>query len=180
MEKHLVSISKYMSFILRHKPETIGLKLDENGWASATDLIENTTKFKLDLNTIKLVVETNDKQRFSLDNEKGLIRANQGHSVDINLGLEPRTPPPKLLHGTAERFLGSINKTGLTKQKRHHVHLSESSEVAIAVGSRYGKPVLLEVDTKLMFEEGYQFFRSVNNVWLVEDVPPKFIVEKHD
>lgn len=180
MDKQLAKTSKYLSFILRHQPEAIGLTLDENGWAPIDELIEKTTEFELNKNILKLVVETNDKQRFAMDNNRGKIRANQGHSIKVDLSLEPVKPPSVLLHGTAERSYESIMKQGLTKQKRHHVHLSESKMVATSVGSRYGKPKLLEIDTKRMHEEGFEFFRSANNVWLVEAVPPKFIREKNE
>lgn len=177
MEKHLTSISKYLSFVLRHQPSSIGLSLDEHGWAKVSELIEKTTQFELDEITLKLVAETNDKQRFAMDNMQGKIRANQGHSIKVNLGFACVTPPEILIHGTAERFIASIKQQGLTKQNRHHVHLSESSEVAEAVGSRYGKPVLLEINTKEMLDEGFKFYRSSNNVWLVESVPARFIQE---
>jgi len=175
MDKQLAKISKYFSFILRHEPQAIGLTLDENGWAVIAELIDKTTDFELDLPTIRLVVESNDKQRFTMDNERGVIRANQGHSINVDLALEPLAPPPVLLHGTAERFIKSIKESGLVKQNRHHVHLSESKDVAINVGGRYGKPVLLEIDTQSMVNAGHQFYRSVNNVWLVESVPAEYI-----
>jgi len=180
MEKQLTKTSKYLSFILRHKPDAIDLTLDENGWALIDELIEKTTEVALNINILKLVVETNDKQRFEMDINQGKIRANQGHSIEVDLSLEPVTPPPILLHGTAKRSYESIIKQGLTKQKRHHVHLSESKMIATSVGSRYGKPILLEIDTKRMHEEGFQFFRSANNVWLVDAVPARFISEKHE
>ena len=139
MEKQLTRVSKYLSFVLRHQPEAIGLKLDEQGWVSVEQLIANTTDFVLTEELVKLVVETNDKQRFALDMASNKIRANQGHSIDVDLALEPMAPPDVLLHGTAERFIEAILLQGLTKQKRHHVHLSESESVASAVGKRYGK-----------------------------------------
>lgn len=171
MQKDLTKISKYLSFILRHKPEAIGLALDDSGWASVDDLISRTKDMSLDRSVIALVVETNDKQRFQLDLSGNRIRANQGHSIDVDLKLQPLTPPSILLHGTAERFLSNILKTGLLKQKRHHVHLTESEQVAKAVGSRYGKPILLKVNAGKMHDDGAIFYRSANNVWLVETVP---------
>jgi putative RNA 2'-phosphotransferase len=175
MEKELTKVSKYMSFLLRHKPDAIGLNLDDQGWASIDELIEKTTDFALNKDLIALVAETCEKQRFAIDFANGKIRANQGHSIDVDLNLEPITPPSTLVHGSAERFLESILEKGLTKHKRHHVHLSESSSVAMSVGGRYGKPVLLEIDAKTMYDNGHLFYRSVNNVWLVDSVPPEYI-----
>lgn len=168
-------ISKYFSYLLRHNPQEIGLQLDENGWASITDLINKTTDFELDFEIIRIVVETNDKQRFSISDDGMRIRANQGHSIDVDLALEASEPPQYLWHGTAERFLPLILEQGLDKRSRHHVHLTESEVVASNVGSRYGKLVLLVIDAKRMAEDGYNFYRSANNVWLVESVPVAYI-----
>lgn len=175
MEKDLQKISKYLSFILRHSPESIGLNLDQNGWGEIDHIIENTKSFQLTRSMIEVVVETNDKQRFSISSCGGNIRANQGHSVNVDLELEPIEPPEVLLHGTAARFVESVMELGLNKQKRHHVHLSESADVAKVVGSRYGEPVVLRVNAKAMIKDGFLFYKSSNNVWLVESVPPKYI-----
>ncbi len=148
MEKQLDKISKYLSFLLRYKPEEIGLSLDSKGWANIEELIIKTTDFKLSKEIIEVVVETSDKQRFSICENNKKIKANQGHSIEINLDLTAITPPDYLLHGTADRFLASIRAEGLKKQSRHHVHLSQSSAVANTVGQRYGKPVLLQVASK--------------------------------
>ena len=174
-DKTLQKISKYFSFILRHKPESIGLNLDSEGWANITELIDKTNDFELTKDIIDIVVETNDKQRFKLNSNKEKIKANQGHSISINLNLEAIEPPSFLFHGTAERFIESINFSGLKKQNRHHVHLTESISVAKSVGCRYGQLVLLKVNTKNMYDEGFSFFRTTNNVWLVEEVPSKYI-----
>ena len=170
-------ISKYLSFILRHQPDSIGLELSDEGWADINELIEKTKKFQLTEELINTVVETNDKKRFLLSDDGLRIKANQGHSVKVKLELEPMTPPDVLLHGTAERFLESILREGLTKQQRHHVHLSETQKTALSVGARYGKPVLLKVDSKLMHEEGFKFFKTDNDVWLVVHVPVKYFVK---
>ncbi|TDF34986.1 RNA 2'-phosphotransferase [Alteromonadaceae bacterium M269] len=175
MDKQITKISKYLSYLLRHKPEAIGLTLDANGWANIQELIDKTSDFDLTHEMIQVVVETNDKQRFALDKTGGKIRANQGHSINVDLRLSPQTPPDRLLHGTAERFYDSIKSEGLTKQERHHVHLSESAHTTSAVGSRYGKPVLLEINAQKMFKDGYQFYRTANNVWLVDKVPAEYI-----
>jgi putative RNA 2'-phosphotransferase len=175
MEKELTKVSKYLCFILRHKPQEIGLELDANGWGSVESLIEKTTGYALTRDLLEVVVETNDKQRFALNEDGTKIRANQGHSIDIEMDLPPLEPPQVLLHGTAERFWSSIEIEGLKKGNRHHVHLTESSAVAKSVGGRYGKPVILEVNASGMFKHGYAFFRTANNVWLVEYVPPLYL-----
>ncbi|GAB1266729.1 RNA 2'-phosphotransferase [Aurantivibrio infirmus] len=175
MDSNLKNISKYLSFILRHKPDDIGLELDESGWASIAELIEKSNKYNISREILDIVVETNDKQRFAIDSKNNRIRANQGHSIDVELSLTAVEPPDYLLHGTATRFEQSIMSNGLSKQKRHHVHLSASESVAKAVGSRYGKPVLLKVDSKAMHSQGHEFYKTANNVWLVSEVPTKFI-----
>lgn len=174
-ENKLQRVSKYLSYILRHKPESIGLILDANGWASIASLIDKTTQFSLNASLIKLVVETNDKQRFSISDDGQQIRANQGHSIEVDLALEEVQPPEILLHGTAENNWVRIQMTGLNKMHRHHVHLSEHEDVARAVGSRYGKPLILHIDALNMYKQGHKFFKSTNNVWLVEHVPIAFI-----
>ena len=176
MKTDLKNVSKYLSFILRHKPEEIGLTLDEQGWAAIDDVIAKTTVHTLTRELIELVVETNDKQRFAINSEKSLIRANQGHSIDVDLGFVAVDPPEFLWHGTAQRFEESILEKGLIKQKRHHVHLTESQSVALSVGGRDGKPVLFKILSQQMHEAGYKFYKSTNNVWLVDAVPFQFLV----
>lgn len=175
MDQQLKKISKYLSFLLRHKPDSIGLKLDNQGWASIDELIELTTDIKLSREIIEIVVETNDKQRFSISDTGTKIKANQGHSITIDLNLAPTEPPAYLHHGTASRFLESILEKGITKQQRHHVHLTESLAVAKAVGSRYGKPVILCIDSQAMVKDGFDFFKTTNNVWLVDEVLPAYL-----
>ncbi len=177
MSKELNNISKYFSYLLRHEPESVGLSLDENGWASIDELIEKTVDFKLNRDFIEIVVGTNDKKRFSISYDGLQIRANQGHSIDVDLELTPIQPPQFLVHGTAERFVEAIRVQGLNKMQRHHVHLSESKAVAENVGSRYGKSVLLNISAKEMFDDGFKFYKSENNVWLVDSVSPKYINE---
>ena len=166
-----------MSLVLRHKPETIGLTLDENGWADVSELIEklNANGAEADIILIKEVVATNDKKRFAFNEDQTRIRASQGHSIAVELGLKEMTPPDYLYHGTAERFLENILATGLQKQSRQHVHLSATIETAIAVGVRHGKPVVLLIKAKEMQEKGYLFYLSENNVWLTGQVPVAFI-----
>ena len=175
-KNNIKKTSKFLSLILRHKPETIGLKLDENGWADIDELIEKSKNLKLTKELIDEVVEQNDKQRFIVEGNR--IRANQGHSIVVDLELKAVTPPDVLYHGTATRFLESIMQTGLNKQKRQHVHLSKNIETATSVGLRHGKVVILEVDAKQMFDEGYEFYLSLNGVWLTDVVPKKFLKEK--
>ncbi len=176
MAANIKKISKYLSFLLRHKPEAIGLTLDANGWASIEELICKTTQYALTPELIATVVETNDKRRFSLSEDGCKIRANQGHSLEIDLELAPIEPPEQLFHGTAVRFLAGIRAKGLSKMKRHHVHLSESATVARNVGSRYGEPVVLTVASRQMHQDGYLFYKTINNVWLVDSVPYEYII----
>jgi len=178
MEKHLIKISKFLSLILRHAPEKIGLTLDEHGWAIVDDFIEKASASgkKLDLKTLKEVVINNDKNRFSFSEDERKIRANQGHSLKIDLGFDPIEPPAILYHGTTTRFFKSIRIEGLVRGGRHHVHLSSDAQTAVKVGQRHGKPVVLIVDSKEMHRHGYKFYLSQNKVWLTNRVPPEFIV----
>jgi putative RNA 2'-phosphotransferase len=148
----VIKISKYLSYILRHKPESIGIKLSESGWCTIDELIEKTTEFDLTKPHLKLVVKNNDKQRFTFNLSGTMIRANQGHSVEVDLDLKPITPPKRLFHGTATKSLKSIKKKGLTKQNRHHVHLSDSIGTAFRVGQRHGKPAVLFIECDKIFK----------------------------
>jgi putative RNA 2'-phosphotransferase len=177
MSKNLKKYSKFMSLVLRHKPEEIGLELDENGWAKVDELLAKMQARGKDLDRSLLdeVVETNDKKRFAFSVDGQRIRASQGHSLKLDLGLEEKSPPEILYHGTATRNMEIIFKEGLKRMSRHHVHLSSDQQTAIAVGSRYGKPVILEVASEKMFEDGFKFFRAENGVWLTDNVPFKFL-----
>lgn len=177
MESQTNKVSKYLSFILRHKPDYIGLQLDEFGWANIDELIFKSEKAgtKINLETIEMVVAKSDKQRFSISKDGKSIRANQGHSLAVKLGFQSLQPPDSLFHGTTVKNLERINSEGIRRMQRHHVHLTESSETAINVGKRYGKPVLLTIDSKSMFKDGFEFFKSENNVWLVDSVPVHYI-----
>lgn len=177
MAKKLEKISNYLSLVLRHKPEQIGIVLDKNGWTNIHQLIlqSNTNGFELDEATIFEVVATSDKQRFAISEDGTNIRANQGHSIAVDLEHASLIPPDFLLHGTAARFLDSILINGLSKMSRQHVHLTENSDSAMAVGTRYGKPVLLRIDSNSMSKKGYTFYKSENGVWLVSAVPPEYI-----
>jgi len=170
-------ISKLLSYILRHSPEAIKLELDENGWADVNELI---SKFdlhdqKIDFKQLEYIVENNDKKRFAFNADKTKIRANQGHSISIELNLDEAEPPAYLYHGTIEKFLPDIKAQGLQKMSRQHMHLSADKETANKVGGRRGKPVILTVNSGEMHRAGYKFYLSANNVWLTAVVPAKFI-----
>jgi putative RNA 2'-phosphotransferase len=176
-EKSLVKISKYLSKHLRHQPERLGLRLETGGWVKVEDLLGacERNNFPISSDELKEVVELNDKQRFSFDETGTRIRANQGHSTEVDLQLKSSAPPDILFHGTNERSVAAIEKHGLLKMARHHVHLSIDEKTARTVGARHGKPVVLAVDAALMREAGYEFFVSANGVWLIDAVPPKFL-----
>ena len=170
-------ISKFLSLVLRHDPTAAGVTLDAEGWADLDELLAGAARndFHFTLAELEEVVRTSDKQRFALDLEAKRIRANQGHSVSVDLGLTPEAPPPVLYHGTVERFLQSIMATGLEKRSRQHVHLSPDVVTATRVGSRRGQPIILQIDATSMHSAGFVFFRSANGVWLTEQVPPEYI-----
>jgi putative RNA 2'-phosphotransferase len=176
-EKRKTKISKFLSLVLRHKPEEIGLTLEDGGWARVEKLIKACADHgkKFTLAELRETVETNEKKRFSFDATGEKIRANQGHSVAVEIEFEEREPPAVLYHGTAEKNLGVIFAEGLKKMARHHVHLSADTETARKVGIRYGKPVILRVDTAKMRAAGVKFYVSANGVWLTDAVPAEFL-----
>jgi putative RNA 2'-phosphotransferase len=177
MTVNFIKVSKFLSLVLRHKPEEIGLTLDENGWANIEELIQlaNLRGTRLNRALLDQLVAENDKQRFALSEDGRRIRASQGHSIDIDLALAPAQPPELLYHGTASRFIESIRASGLHSANRHHVHLSLDVPTATKVGQRHGKPVVLTVRSGEMSEAGHSFFLSANGVWLTERVPAEFI-----
>jgi putative RNA 2'-phosphotransferase len=170
-------VSKFLSLVLRHQPERIGLALDPQGWADIDAVIARAGKHGMAVTREEIlqVVATSDKQRFALDDTGRRIRANQGHSIDIDLGLEPREPPLVLFHGTAEANLAAIRAEGLKPGRRQHVHLSRDAAAAEAVGRRHGRPVVLQVAAGRMWSAGYAFFLAENGVWLADAVPAEFI-----
>jgi putative RNA 2'-phosphotransferase len=172
MADDLTKTSKFLSYVLRHRPDEIGLMLDENGWADVAELIERARSASVELteSTIRQIVASNDKQRFALSEDGKRIRANQGHSVDVDLALKPQQPPEILYHGTASRFLDSIRRDGLKAMSRQHVHLSPDEATAIKVGQRHGKPVVLRIRAREMAKSGAVFYLSDNGVWLTERV----------
>lgn len=182
MTQDLVKASKFLSLVLRHRPEEIGLTLDREGWADIGELIERAGGGGVTLTRelIAKIVATSDKQRFALDAEGQRIRANQGHSIDVDLGLEPRQPPPVLFHGTAGGAVASIRAKGLHAAQRQYVHLSPDEDTAIGVGRRHGQPVVLRIAAGRMADAGRIFFLSTNGVWLTDSVPAEFIEFPND
>ena len=176
-EKETKRISKFLSLILRHKPHIIDIQLNEEGWADVDELLEKwkNQREAITLEQLQYVVENNDKQRFTFNDDQTKIRANQGHSIDIQLNLEAQIPPETLYHGTATRFLDAIFEKGLIKGKRQHVHLSLDSETATKVGKRHGKLAMLLVQSGEMHEAGFEFYLSKNGVWLTDHVPPEYL-----
>jgi putative RNA 2'-phosphotransferase len=176
-DKRRIHISKFVSKHLRHEPEKLGLTLEPGGWVLVDDLLAGAARAGLSFTREELaeVVEKCDKQRFAFDDSGTRIRANQGHSTEVDLELEAAEPPAELFHGTAERNLAAIFRDGLLKMARHHVHLSGDTATALKVGSRHGKPALLVVDAAKMRADGHIFFRSANGVWLVEHVSPQYL-----
>jgi putative RNA 2'-phosphotransferase len=170
-------ISRRLSYVLRHQPESIGIDLAEGGWVDVQTLLGALGREgkSLTLASLQEVVATNDKQRFEFSDDGARIRARQGHSIDVDLGYEPAEPPDLLYHGTAQHSLDSILKTGLNKGQRHHVHLSINKQTMIQVGQRHGQPVLLTIRAAEMYADGHEFFVTGNQVWLTDNVPPQYL-----
>ena len=177
-DKQKKKLSKFVSLILRHKPESIGITLDEHGWADVGELIagiNNTPGNEIDMETLEEIVRTDEKQRYSFNDDHTLIRANQGHSIPVDVELEEKTPPDILWHGTGEKYVASIDAQGLIPKSRLYVHLSSDKETAKKVGSRHGRPVIYEIDCRQMAADGYRFFESANHVWLTKEVPVRYL-----
>jgi putative RNA 2'-phosphotransferase len=178
MNDSLEELSKFVSYVLRHKPEAIGLQLDVEGWASIDALVKGAEEAgkEISYEVITSIVLHSDKKRFEISVSGESIRAVQGHSSEsVERKYSELEPPEFLYHGTATRFLDSIRKEGLLQRARHHVHLTENEALARDVGLRYGKPVVLRIKSNRMFLSGFKFFRAENNVWLTLTVPPEFI-----
>ena len=168
--------SRFISMILRHKPGVIGITLDEHGWADVSELIEGVNKVHpLDMETLEEIVRTNEKQRFSFNEDKTKIRANQGHTIPVDVELEEKVPPEVLYHGTGDKYVESIDCTELEPRQRLYVHLSTDKDMAAKVGQRHGKPVVYRVNSGQMVKDGYVFYLSVNGVWLTKAVPVKYL-----
>lgn len=172
----LKDTGKFISLILRHKPEVIGINLDEHGWTKVDELIDGIAKTRpFNMEMLERIVRTDDKQRYSFNEDKTLIRANQGHSVKVDVELEQKLPPEILWHGTGEKYVEFIDEEGLLPKSRLYVHLSGDYDTAVKVGSRHGKPVVYEVNASQMQQDGYVFYRSVNGVWLTKHVPKVYL-----
>lgn len=177
-DKQLTQISKFLSLILRHQPETIGIQLDPNGWADVRELLEkaNNHGIKFDREILNHIVETNSKKRFAFNDTLDKIRASQGHSIEVALGYTNQQPPAVLFHGTSEKSVPSILATGLEKRSRQHVHLSSDLETALKVGQRHEKPFVFKVLAEQMYHDKFEFYLSDNGVWLTDNVPTKYLV----
>lgn len=176
-EQENTRLSKFLSLVLRHQPQLIGIELDELGWTEVNSLITKSQHKGVTLtpDILKHIVDTNAKKRFAFNNDLSKIRASQGHSVKIDLNYTPQPPPAILYHGTGTQSVSNILKNGLLKMQRHHVHLSADKETAIKVGQRHGKPAVLSIAAREMAELGYTFFQAANGVWLTEYVPASYI-----
>lgn len=172
-----VKLGKFISLILRHKPEIIGISLDPHGWADVSELIDGINKsgHEIDFETLERIVRENNKKRYSFNADKTKIRANQGHSINVNVELKKVIPPEVLYHGTAERFLDSIKEKGILKMSRQYVHLSKNKETAVDVGKRHGKPIVLVIHTKPMIKDGFEFYLSENRVYMCKYIPWKYV-----
>ena len=175
--KRAVRISKFVSLVLRHDPAAAGVVLDANGWADVDALLAGAARAGMPFTAeeLRAVVARSDKQRFALSADERRIRANQGHSVAVDLELPPAEPPAVLYHGTVDAHLESILAEGLRKRSRQHVHLSADVETARRVGARRGRPVILAIDAAAMHARGHSFWRSANGVWLADAVPREFL-----
>lgn len=180
--KKLDKLSVFISLVLRHKPETAGITLGEHGWANVEELLRgiNETGRKINMEILENIVATDNKQRYSFNEDKTLIRANQGHSIPVDVGLKEQNPPEILYHGTATRFLNSILNDGLKPMSRLYVHLSKDIETAWKVGKRHGDPVILKINSRDMYKDGYKFYLSENGVWLIEKVDAKYFEVMND
>lgn len=172
-----IKISKFISLILRHQPDKIGIKLDEHGWADVRELISGINKSgkAIDMEMLERIVSEDDKQRYSFNADCTKIRANQGHSVKVDVELKECQPPDVLYHGTAERFISSIKAEGIKSKSRLYVHLSSDESTAVKVGSRHGAPRVLLIDAAKMYVDGFRFYLSENGVWLTENVPAEYL-----
>ena len=166
--------------ILRHKPEVIGITIDEHGWANVEELIQGIAKNNPGFNKefLEEIVRTDNKQRYSFNDDKTLIRANQGHSIPVDVELEEKEPPKILYHGTGEKYIASIDQNGLIPKSRLYVHLSKDVETAKAVGKRHGKEVVYSINSEQMYKDGYKFYLSKNGVWLTKRVPVKYLMKE--
>ncbi len=173
-----IKLGRFLSLVLRHDPSAAGISLDGHGWADVKELLAGVSRTgrKIDMDTLERIVRENNKQRYSFNEDHTRIRANQGHSLSVDVELREETPPQYLYHGTATRFFPAIQREGIRKMSRQYVHLSGDFETAMAVGRRHGSPVVITVDAQAMARDGVGFYRSENGVWLCEHVEPKYFV----
>lgn len=173
-----VKLGRFLSLVLRHDPGAAGIELDGHGWADVDELLAGVerTGRRIDREALERIVRENNKQRYAFNSDHTKIRANQGHSIPVDVELREARPPQYLYHGTAERSLPAIQREGLKKMSRQYVHLSANFETAVAVGRRHGRPVVLTIDAEAMVRDGAVFYRSENGVWLCESVPAKYFV----
>lgn len=178
--KEDVKLGRFLSLVLRHEPQAAGITLDEHGWAEVPALLAGVqaTGRKIDMEILERIVRENPKQRYSFNEDHTKIRANQGHSVDVDVELKEAEPPQLLYHGTATRFLPAIRQEGIRKMERQYVHLSADMQVATDVGKRHGAPAVITIDAAAMRRDGVTFYLSENGVWLCDHVPPKYFVEE--
>jgi putative RNA 2'-phosphotransferase len=176
-DKEKIKKSKFLSLVLRHEPQSAGVTLDEAGWVSVAELLEGCRRngVAISREQLQVLVDTSDKKRFALSDDGLRIRANQGHSVEVDLKYEPARPSELLYHGTATRFAEAIRASGLQKMNRHHVHLSLDYDTALKVGQRHGKPLILTVLSAQMHADGHLFYVSANGVWLTDNVAAKYL-----
>ena len=181
-DRQTKQLSKFLSYVLRHHPETLNLSPDKNGWVSVEELLSNwnAEEHKVDRELLQHIVSTNRKKRFAFNESGTMIRASQGHSISVDLGYTPMQPPAVLFHGTVEKNIEAILSQGLVRMERHHVHLSADVATAAEVGQRHGKPVILQIASGRMHEDGHIFYRSDNGVWLTEAVGAGYITVKKD
>lgn len=173
-----IELGRFLSLVLRHQPSAAGIRLDANGWADVGQLLAGCRRAgkKIDMDTLERIVKDNNKQRYSFNEDRTKIRANQGHSVAVDVELKECVPPDVLYHGTASHVVASIRSEGIRKGSRQHVHLSKDKETALQVGRRHGMPVLLPVDAAAMVRDGHKFYISENGVWLCDHVPPEYVL----
>ncbi len=173
-----VKLGRFLSLVLRHNPGAAGITLDEHGWADVNELLAGVNRAgrKIDMDTLERIVRENNKRRYSFNGDHTRIRANQGHSISVDVELKEAEPPRYLYHGTASRFLPAIQGEGIRRMSRQYVHLSGEFETAVAVGKRHGNPVVITIDAAAMRRDGITFYRSENGVWLCEHVEPKYFV----
>ena len=174
-----VKLGRFLSLVLRHEPGVAGITLDENGWADVEDLLAGVRRAgrQIDMDTLERIVRENNKQRYSFNEDHTKIRANQGHSIRVDVELKEATPPQYLFHGTASRFLPAIHQEGIKKMGRQYVHLSDDFQTAVAVGRRHGDPIVITVDAAAMARDGVTFYLSANGVWQCEYVSPKYFAK---